>query len=168
MEDYFVNHISINVIQFDNGNRTILTVSGDYRYSERKSRLHVNEDRIKSDVLSLWKSLKSKKIKRLHTCFDEIDWYDNMTDMYITPVVIMERGKKLPVVIDRTHGSIPKEWSFNVSVELDNVKQKNVIFDILYQLLGRIFSENVQKEFQKELKLFLQGKKESVFYFTDL
>jgi hypothetical protein len=168
MIDYMKrDNISIKLERKADGLTTLLTITADYIRSPRKSRLQVNDEIIKNDVLRVWKSIKTSKLKSLVVFFDEIDWYDNMTDIYNTPVVIMQRGEKLPVSFPRSHGSIPKEWSFNVLIELENVKQKNVIFDILKTLLCFVFDEKVKKEFLVELKPFLKGESGRICYYLN-
>jgi hypothetical protein len=157
------DYISINLERLPD-NKTSIRISGDYNRSPRKSRLYFDAEILKKDTLTLWKSIKTPKLEKLCFYFGEIDWYDDLTDIYYTPVSIMQKGKKLPESFPSAHGSIPKDWSFNILMHFNDIKQKKVIFDVLDKILGFEFNDTVKKDFLKELKPFLGGKVNNIYF----
>lgn len=142
-----------------------LRVSTDYAYSERKDRLYVNEKSLCDKVERFWKSITTKKLLSMEVSFGEIDYYDDMTDMYETPSVSIQRGLKKAKVSDDMHGCIPKEWSIDVHFKIKDTSAKTPIIEILTTLLGTyIFNSEIEKKFTKELKPFLQKKVNSCSY----
>ena len=124
MRHYFTDEcLGVNLRRAEN--KIIVTIDSDYARSNHKGQLYVSGEGVANDVLQLWKSIKTKKLLRMHVSFDEIDWYDDEYDVYETPVVIMERGLRKPKVGSRNHGSIPKEWSVCLSMVFTDLQQRN-------------------------------------------
>lgn len=134
-------------------------VSSDYAYSNRKDRLFVNEKSLCEKIERFWKSISTKKLMRMSVSFGEIDYYDDMTDMYETPVVTIQRGLKKAKISENSHGCIPKEWSIDVTFTIKDTTTKTPIIEILTTLLGTyIFNSEIEKKFTKDIKPFLQKK----------
>jgi hypothetical protein len=149
--------LNINLARVDD-NEINLGISSDFSGSERKSRLYVNEKRIAEQIERFWKSIKTKKLIILSVSFGECDYYDNMTDVYETPVVSIKRGLKKARIGSQSHGCIPKEWSFDMSCRFKDTTTSTPILEVVKQALGSKFTEKHEKELKKALKLFLQKK----------
>jgi len=139
-------------------NEINLGISSDFSGSQRKSPLYVNEKRIAEQVERFWKSIKTKKLVILSVGFGECDYYDNMTDVYETPVVSIKRGLKKARIGEQSHGAIPKEWSFDMSCRFKDTTTSTPILEVVKQALGSFFTEKHEKELKKALKPFLQKK----------
>ena len=126
-------------------------ISSDYVGSNRKSRIYVNEKHLAEDVERTWKQIKTKKILLLNASFGEIDWYDDMTDTYTTPVIKIERGLRKAKVREQEHGSIPKEWSFDVVAKFDPTISRSAVIDAIKIISGRYFTPKAQKAVLKGL-----------------
>lgn len=144
-----------------------LSISSDYSGSNRKSRLYVDSKRFGETVETAWKSIKTKKLLSLRAGFGEIDWYDNMTNMYTTPVATIERGLKKVRIKESEHGSIPKEWSINVNASLSDTTTSTPILEVVKTVLGGYFTPQHEKSFLKELKAFLQKKTKNIHYYFE-
>jgi hypothetical protein len=158
MKNLFTNDclsVSVSRLQED---KIRLCVSSDFSGSQRKSQLHVNEERLSADVESFWKNTKTKKLLGMSVSFGEIDWYDNMTNIYETPIVKIERGLKKARVSYKDHGSIPKEWSVDVYFTFADTTTNTPIMEVVKGALGSRFNSDAEKKFTKELKPFLQKK----------
>ena len=158
MKNLFTNNclsVSVNRLQED---KIRLCISSDFSGSQRKSQLYVNEKRLSDDVESFWKNTKTKKLLGMSVSFGEIDWYDDMTNMYETPIVKIERGLKKARVSYKDHGSIPKEWSVDVYFTFADTTTNTPIMEIVKGALGSYFNSDAEKKFIKELKPFLQKK----------
>ena len=150
-----------------NSDNTIsIEVSSDFAFSNRKSQLFVNEDKLRNLVEQFWKSIKTKKLLSMRTYFDEIDWYDDEVDVYQTPIIGIERGLKKAKVSSRNHGSIPKDWSINVKMKLDDTTTNTPILEVLEKLLMHKFPTNAKVEIIKKLKPFLQKKDNYISYYN--
>ena len=158
MNNLFTNEcLSVGVSRTGEG-KIQMEISSDYVYSRRKSQIHVNVEMVGEEVQRAWKSIKTKKLDKLMLSFDEIDWYDDMTDVYDTPVIHMTRGQKKYRVGYRSHGSIPKDWSVNVSAQISDTTTKTPIMEVVNVILGTRFTPEMEKKMTKELKSFLQKK----------
>jgi len=142
-----------------------LSISSDYSDSSRKSQLFVNEQHIGRTIEDFWKSLKTKKRLRMSASFDEIDWYDNMTDMYETPTFSIGRGLKRVRISSRSHGSVPKDWSFNLNVVFEDMERFSPIVDVIQSALGNHLTEKDVKNIRKEFKEFKE--KGSISYYIE-
>lgn len=150
--------LSVSVNRLNQDNKIRLSISSDFSGSSRKSQLYVNEERLSADVESFWKSIKTKKLESMLVSFDEIDWYDDMTDMYDTPIVRIARGLKRAKVSHREHGSIPKDWAVDVCFIFTDTTTNTPILEVVKSALGSKFDATAEKEFIKALKPFLQKK----------
>ena len=158
MKNLFTNDclsVSVSRLQED---KIRLCISSDFSGSLRKSQLYVNEERLSNDVESFWKNTKTKKLLGMSVSFGEIDWYDDMTNMYETPIVKIERGLKRARVSHKDHGSIPKDWSVDVYFTFADTTTNTPIMEVVKGALGSYFNSEAEKKFTKELKPFLQKK----------
>jgi hypothetical protein len=148
MKNYFTDEC-LEISLRRNENKLILTMSSDYSRSNHKGQLYVNDEAMAEDVLRLWKSINTKKLVRVHASFDEIDWYDDEVDVYETPVIIMERGLRKAKIGSRNHGSIPKDWTIDVSMVFLDLQTKKPILDCIKATLGSLFTTDMEKNFVK-------------------
>jgi hypothetical protein len=149
-------HIGVN--RDSETKELVLWINSDYSRSNHKGRLYVDAKRLASEVESLWKSIKTKKLLRMSVSFDEIDWYDDMTDIYETPKVTIKRGLRKAVISYREHGSIPKDWEFGFNAVIANTTTSTPILIVARYALGSYFNANLEKQFRKALKPVLQKK----------
>lgn len=148
-------------------NKIILSISSDYAGSCRKSQLYVDEKRLGQQLEEVWKSIKTKKLLRLRAFFGECDHYDDMTNMYTTPIVYMERGLKRVKFDEREHGSIPKDWSYEVRAVLADTTTNTAILEVLRKVMYSKFGKDVEKQFIKKLRPLLQKKVNHVSYYSE-
>jgi hypothetical protein len=104
---------------------------------------------------------------KLRVGFGTIDWYDDETDMYETPVVYIERGLKRARYNYRNHGSIPKDWSIDLTAIFSDTTTNTAILEVVKKALYSKFSKDVEKKFIKELRPVLQKKKLSAQYYSE-
>lgn len=109
--------------------------------------------------------MKSKKLQSARAGFGEIDHYDDMTDIYDTPVVSMKRGKRKAEIDYCDHGSIPKDWSINFSARILNTTTINPVLEVVKAVLGYTKFKAMEKELVKALRPVLQKKKQYVNYY---
>lgn len=148
-------------------NEIVLQISSDYSRSEHKGRLYVNESYLATDVERFWKSIKTKKLLKLNVSFGEIDWYDNMTNIYQTPIVHIERGLKKVRIDHQEHGSIPKDWSFHLSARFADTNTKTPLIEVIKSALGSYFTPQMEKQVSKQLKSLLQKKSPYAKFYVD-
>jgi hypothetical protein len=159
MKRNFVSRgIQINVARTNRDNELRLSVGSDYSRSDHKSRLYVDSKPLAEAVERMWKSIKTKKLLKLNVGFDEIDWYDSMTDIYTTPYVHIERGLKKARIEKQEHGSIPKDWSFELRAIFADTTTVTPILEVVKTALGSYFTPKMEKEFKKVMKPVLQKK----------
>ena len=139
-------------------NKITLTISSDYSGSSRKSELYVNEERLATALESFWKGIKTKKLFLANVSFSEIDWYDDMCDVYETPSITIKRGLKKARISHEEHGSIPKDWSVDLICMFEDTTTNTPILEVVKSALGGLFDAEFEKKFVKELKPFLQKK----------
>ena len=147
--------VSVSRMQED---KIRVSIASDFSGSSRKSQLYVNEERLSVDVESFWKGIKTKKLLGMSVSFSEIDWYDDMTDMYETPIIRIQRGLKKAKVSHRDHGSIPKDWSVDVYFTFADTTTNTPILEVVKSALNSYFDAEAEKAFTKALKPFLQKK----------
>jgi len=94
--------------------------------------------------------------------FGEIDWYDDMTDVYTTPVFKIERGLRRAKIKYSEHGSIPKDWSFTWYCKIKNTNVMLPVLDVIKNVLSNKFDKAFEERFVKMARLVLQNKKQSV------
>lgn len=140
----------------DNG--IVIAITSDYSRSQRKSKLYVNEKVLAEEVERFWKGIKTKKLLRMSVSFDEIDWYDDMTDIYETPVIHIQRGLKKARISSEDHGSIPKEWGFSLVAKIADTTTKTAIVEIIKGAIGSYYDIVLEKKLKKGLTQFLQKK----------
>ncbi len=148
--------ISVGRNNVDNGIR--LEISSDYSRSDRKSQLYVNEKSLALEVEKFWKSIKTKKLIAMNVSFGEIDWYDDEVDVYTTPSITIKRGLKKARISESTHGSIPKDWSFDFVAVFNDTTTITPILEVVKATLGSWVNEKFVKDFRKAMKPFLQKK----------
>ena len=149
--------LSINVARRQE-NKIALTISSDYSGSDRKSQLYVNGERLATTLESFWKGIKTKKLLLANVSFSEIDWYDDMCDVYETPSITIKRGLKKAKVSHQEHGSIPKDWSVGAYFKFADTTTNTPLLEVIERALGSYFDADAKKKFIKELKPFLQKK----------
>ena len=150
--------LSVYVNRLSTDNKIRVNISSDYSGSDRKSQLYVNDKRLAEEVETFWKSIKTKKLLSMSASFDEIDWYDNLTDIYETPIIRIERGLKKAKIGHHEHGSIPKEWSVDLQCVFADTTTNTPILEVVKSALGSYFDAKAEKAFIKALKPLLQKK----------
>ena len=137
----------------------VLLIESDFAGRCHKSQLYVDDKRLAGQLEELWKSIKTKKLLRMHVGFSEIDYYDNMTDMYEVPSASIERGLKRARIGSSEHGAIPKDWSICLSSRIADTTTVGPIIEVCKKTLGsRLFTPAVEKAFVKKLRPVLQKK----------
>lgn len=158
MRNLFTNEcLQIGTSRMSDGNIK-LEISSDYSGSSRKSQLYVNEERLGRAVEDFWKSIKTKKLQKLQVSFDEIDWYDDEVDVYETPYFTIQRGLKRAKVGHRTHGSVPKDWGVTLVCIFADTTTNTPILEVVNSALRGYITTDLEKQFVKQLKPFLQKK----------
>jgi hypothetical protein len=152
--------LTINVVRRQE-NKIALTISSDFSGSSRKSQLYVNEERLATELEFFWKGIKTKKLLLANVSFSEIDWYDDMCDVYDTPSITIKRGLKKAKVSHQEHGSIPKDWSVDLFCVFADTTTNTPILEVIKSALGGFFDADLEKKFIKELKPLLQKKSNS-------
>ena len=142
-------------------------IDSDYSESPRKSTLHVDSKRLEKEVENFWKSVKTKMLTSMRISFDEIDWYDDMVNMYDTPIVSIERGLKKARTTYSEHGSIPKDWSFSAVFRFKPTKVITPIMEVIELALGSLISKKQSEEFVKVARPVLQKVKPSAYLVLD-
>jgi hypothetical protein len=161
------NELSVHVNRLTQEDKIRICISSDYSGSDRKSQLYVNDKRLAEEVETFWKSIKTKKLLSMSVSFGEIDWYDNMTDIYETPIVRIERGLKKAKIGAQEHGSIPKEWSVDMYCTFADTTTNTPILEVVKSALGSYFDAKAEKEFIKALKPLLQKKSTGASWQTE-
>jgi hypothetical protein len=151
------NCLSIGLSRFQDDSIQLI-ISSDYSESSRKSRLWVDGKHIAPYLETAWRSIRTRKLKDLKLFFDEIDYYDNMTDIYETPVISMGRGQRKARIGSHEHGSIPKDWSINLVATFEDTRTKTPIIEVIKQVLGYKFTPEMEKKLNKDIVPFLQKK----------
>lgn len=160
------NCLYVGIKKNSEGN-IIVSISSDYAHSERKGRLFTNPTTLATMMEQEWEKLKTitRKITKFSLYFDEIDWYDSHCNVYDTPVIILEKGKTKAKISSQEHGSIPKDWSVNVKMIFEGVKQKKVILESIKCVLGYYYSKEIEKVIEKTNEV-LNGKKDYISYYN--
>jgi len=159
MKNYFIsNGLHIGVTRKTN-NELTLYINSEYSQTNHKGTIKPSENRLAEAVEKLWKSIKTKKLLSMRVRFEEIDWYDNMIDVYDTPVVSIKRGLRKAKVGYHEHGSIPKDWEFSFEAEFSDTSTSTPIMEVVKNTLGSFFTPELEKKFKKALTPVLQKKK---------
>ena len=157
MKNYFIsNGLSIRV--YRDKDELILGINSEYSQTNHKGTIHPSENRLGEALEKLWKSIKTKKLQAISVSFDEIDWYDSMTDIYETPTASIKRGLRKAKIGHREHGSIPKDWEFNFTARISDTSTSTPIMEVVKQTIGSFFTPELEKKFKKALTPVLQKK----------
>lgn len=160
MKNNFVSdYLSVNVSRMSNDEKIQVEISSDYSGSDHKSQLYVNEKSIATELERFWKSIKTKKLLFLNVSFGEIDHYDDECNIYYTPSVTIKRGLKKARISENTHGSIPKDWSYDFVAVFADTSTSTPIMEVVKAALGSKLTPNMEKELKKALKPLLRKEK---------
>lgn len=162
MERYFNIDDELSIaLHRRSDNKFELTIEADYCHSMRKSQIYIGKEtieEIKNNLLRCWKNTKTKKLKSVSFYFEEIDWYDNLVDIYTTPTFFMERGKKKPKVGYQQHGSIPKDWSVKLSFTFETTTKITPFMEVINNFFNVNFDKEEKKRLEKMLRNVLKDK----------
>ena len=147
--------------------KLILSISSDYAGHAHKQALYVDGDRLAKQLEEVWKSIKTKKLLKISAFFNEIDYYDNETDIYYTPSVRMERGLRKANVSESSHGAIPKDWGYNVCAVFSDTTTVTPIIEVIKKVLYSKFTVEIEEKFTVELRKVLQKKTNEAFYYNE-
>jgi hypothetical protein len=168
MYNYFTNECLSISLERNKDNSLSLEVSSDFGNSNyRKQQLHVCEKRLATAVEDLWKAVKSKKLQSVHVGFGEIDYYDNMTDIYHTPTAYIKRGKRKAENGWREHGSIPKDWSINLHARILDTTTIGPVMQVIQNAIGFSKFKPIEKQLTKTMRPVLQKKKAYGSYYNE-
>ena len=137
-----------------NRSNNIVKVSVELDLNNRKSRLHISDNKAEERFTKILDVVKSfSKFKKLTLNYDEIDYYDNMVDVYETPYIYFEKGagKRKPTLDHVEHGCIPKDWSEYLTLSLEDPKTMKPIEVFLTQF-GIALTPKQEKEVRKAMK----------------
>ncbi len=138
-----------------------MTIVSDYRFSPRKDVLYINNggiDEIQNKLKERWKKTKTNKLKSVLFYFEEIDWYDNLVDIYETPVFFIKRGKKKVQVTHQSHGSIPKDWGAKLQFAFEPTKKITPLMNVLDTFFNANFNVQERKKIEKMFRKVLNDK----------
>ncbi len=167
MTKYFVTDgLTINLSR-STEDQIKLYIGSDFAFSTRKSQLWMPEKEISSEMESLWKKIRTRKLLNMSVHFDEIDYYDNLTNIYDTPIVTMEKGKRKPRISYQQHGSIPKDWGISFNARFEDTRTKTPIMEVIKAVLGYKFTPEIEKKFTKVMTPFLQKKEKYCSIYND-
>jgi len=162
MKQYFIsNGLSIGVHRDSSTNELILRINSEYSQTNHKGTIHPSETKLAEALEKLWKSIKTKKLQSMFVGFDHIDWYDDEVDVYETPTASIKRGLKKAKISDRSHGSIPKDWEFELTARFSDTSTSTPIMETVKQTIGSFFTPELEKKFKKQLTPVLQKKTNS-------
>ncbi len=165
-ENFTSSSLEVNVSRCDD-NTIRVEVGSDFAFSSRKSRLYVNDDKLRSQVEQFWKSIKTKKLLSMRVNFDPIDWYDDEVDVYETPIISIKRGLKKGVVNSRRHGSVPKDWGITATFSFADTTTNTPILEVIETLLGHKFPTQGKAQFIKDLKPLLRKETKYATFYND-
>lgn len=148
-------------------NDIVINIASEYSRSNHKSKLWLNEEKFGDEVLTLWKSIATKKLLSLSVSFDEIDTYDSMTDIYEVPSFSISRGMRKAKISNREHGMIPKDWDICVQAVVEDTKTITPVLEVIKETLGNHLSAKYETELTKLIRPFLQNTEKSVGYYID-
>jgi hypothetical protein len=141
----------------------------DYLPDNRKQQIYVNEPLIARELERFWETIKrsSSKLNSVNIRFEELDWYDNMTDIYKVPNFKVERGKRKVRVGHYETGSIPKEWDTRITGVFKPGRVKKPYMEFVNSIL--YISPAKKAEVEKELGKVLSGKEKwgSVYVYNN-
>ena len=168
MERYFKYGDDIGITISRTADRVLeLSITSDYRFSLRKSKIGFNKEHIteiQNKFKDCWKSVKTKKLKSAIFYFDELDWYDDLVDVYETPVFKMIRGKKIPKVTYREHGSIPKDWGVVLRFTIEDTKKITPIMEVIDKFFRANFNKQERKSLEKKMREVVSGDADFAYF----
>lgn len=143
-----------------NRSNNVVSVSVEVDLNNRKSRLYINENKAEERFTNLLDTVKTfSKFKKLILNYDEIDYYDNLVDVYETPYIFFEKGsgKRKPTIDHIEHGCIPKDWTESFNLFLEDPKTMKPI-----QVYLEYFNIKLTPKQEKEIRKAMKG--ESTYY----
>jgi len=145
--------------------RIVVHIQSDYNGNAHKERLYVNGKQLVEKVKAVWPQAKkaSNKIYSLAVYFEEIDHYDDLTDVYTTPVVSIQRGYTNPKLREKEHGSIPKDWATTITMSFYDTSRATPIMKVLDQVIVSFMNYFDRKKLQKAIQKVLSNPEESGF-----
>ncbi len=157
MERYFKygDEVAIS-LQKPHSGMLEMFIRSDYRQSLRKDKIYFSKEKIneiQNELKERWKNTKTKKLKSALFYFEELDWYDDLTDIYQTPVFSIRRGKQKPQVTYQSHGSIPKEWGAVLHFTIEMTSKITPLMEVV----DKFFNANFNKEERKKLEKMFRG-----------
>jgi len=161
MKQYFEEYFEFTITR--KGDRLFVSISADYPDC-RKSRLGISEKYVTADLKAVWSKSKSTKLEAVTTYFSEVDYYDDMTNVYTTPVVRIKGGKI--EIGESEHGSIPKAWNTNVVAVFKDMKTIPPITKLIKSVLGSHYSK-FEDGIIKAFRPVLQGKQNHNSYYAN-
>ncbi len=161
MERYFKYEDDVTIsLQKATDNIIQMLIRSDYRNSLRKDKIYFGEkkiDEIQNELKERWKATKTKKLKSAVFYFEEIDWYDNLTDIYSTPMFSIRRGKQKPQVTYQSHGAIPKEWGATLCFTIETTSKITPLMEIVDKFFNVGFNKEERKKLKKMFRYVLTG-----------
>lgn len=131
--------------------------------NNRKSQLHISKKLAETNYNKVLNKVKIfSKFNALSLCYNEIDYYDNLVDIYETPYIhfIKGKGKRKPTISSQEHGCIPKDWSQTFTLSLNDPKTIKPIEIFLLE-----FGIKLSKKQIKEVRKAVKGES---CYFTEI
>jgi len=135
-------------------NKSVVRVSVEVELNNRKSTLHISDKKAEEKFTNLLETVKTfSKFKKLSLSYNELDYYDNMVDVYDTPYIHFEKGtgKRKPTIDHQEHGAIPKDWSENFDLFLEDPKTMKPI-EIFLEYFNIKLTPKQEKEIRKAMK----------------
>jgi len=120
----------------------------------RKSQLYISDEKASSRFNNVLTKIKTfSKFKKLSLSYGEIDYYDNLVDVYHTPYVHFTKGsgKRKPTVSHCEHGCIPKYWNETFNMSLEDPKTIKPIEVFLSQFNIKLSAKQI-REVRKAMK----------------
>lgn len=167
------NELSISVrkgISNDSGQAIRISIQSDFDgHDYHKDKLHISSSLLQAQLKLLWQALKSASTKVLSASisFDQIDYYDDMTEPYTTPYAFIKRGLTNPKLGSKEWGSIPKDWSTDISISFAATSRATPIMKALDVVLGSLMNHFDRKKLQKKIQELLSAKDPEGSFLTE-
>jgi hypothetical protein len=142
---------SLNV----NKSNGVVRISVEMELDARKEQLYINEKTAESKFINILDKVKKfSKFEKMTLHYDEIDYYDNMVDVYETPYIHFTKGKgkRKPTISHTEHGCIPKDWSECYTLFLNDPKTIQPIEVFLSE-----FNISLNPKQMRELRKAIKG-----------
>ena len=120
----------------------------------RKSTLRITDKKAEERFNKILTKVKAfSKFTNLSLTYNEIDYYDNIVDVYHTPYIHFKKGdnKRKPTVSHCEHGCIPKNWEECFALGLEDPKTIKPIEVFLSQFNIKLNGKQL-KEVRKAMK----------------